>query len=314
LQGFADGVVRITNAKGDELFALAGHLAPILAAAWTSDGKQLATASTDTTVKIWRTANGQELKEVRMHKGPVCALAWSADDSRVATASWDGTVKVWNPASNEVILTSGIASPSTTNIFWAGDGSRLLITKTDSSGASITETCAVGQVPPADRGAAELDGIMLSAPARDGTRILRCLVDGSGQIINAADSRLLATLTGHAAPIMAGAWAADGNQIATASSDTTVRIWNPANGDLLKKLVGHKGPVCAIAWSNDGTMVASAAWDRSVIVWHVRLGKGSEILKIEGVAGMRTTALAWTADDTKLLVTNDDGSSQMLDL
>jgi WD40 repeat protein len=137
------------------------------------------------------------------------------------------------------------------------------------------------------------------------------LEDGSGKIVDAAGGEL-ATLKGHEAPIMAASWTRCGTRLATASSDTTVRVWDATSGREIKLLAAHRGPVCAVAYSPDETLLATASWDRTVKVWQVKLGKLIPPA-IEGVASFRTATIGWI-DDSKLLHTNKDGSTQRLDL
>ncbi|MGW1067395.1 hypothetical protein ACWD4F_23110, partial [Streptomyces aureus] len=82
---------------------LTGHTGPVRAVAVfsASDGSpRLATASDDTTVRIWNPRTGTQDGELTGHTGPVRAVAvFSASDGspRLATAGADETVRIWNP-------------------------------------------------------------------------------------------------------------------------------------------------------------------------------------------------------------------------
>jgi hypothetical protein len=64
--------------------------------AYSPDGRRIATAGADRTVKVWDAATGQELLTLRGHSDDVAGLAYSPDGRRLASASYDRTVKVWN--------------------------------------------------------------------------------------------------------------------------------------------------------------------------------------------------------------------------
>ena len=44
------------------MITLKGHRRRVVSVAFSSDGKTLASASADNTVKLWRAANGQEVR------------------------------------------------------------------------------------------------------------------------------------------------------------------------------------------------------------------------------------------------------------
>jgi WD40 repeat protein/tetratricopeptide (TPR) repeat protein len=67
----------------------------VIDAAFSPDGRFLATGTSEGTAHIWDAATGQALRTVAAHAGPVWQLAFSADSRWLATASEDGTAGVW---------------------------------------------------------------------------------------------------------------------------------------------------------------------------------------------------------------------------
>ncbi|MBM3839996.1 MAG: hypothetical protein FJ398_18930 [Verrucomicrobia bacterium] len=75
---------------------LKGHSAEVWSVAFSADGRRLASASWDQTVKVWDIATGQETLTLKGHAAPIVSVAFSADGTRLASAILDGTVKVWD--------------------------------------------------------------------------------------------------------------------------------------------------------------------------------------------------------------------------
>ncbi|WP_246162571.1 WD40 repeat domain-containing protein [Brasilonema sennae] len=76
-----------------------------LGTSFSPDGKILATASGDKTVKLWDTATLKEIKTLSGHTDAVVGTSFSPDGKMLATASYDNTVKLWDTATLKEIKT-----------------------------------------------------------------------------------------------------------------------------------------------------------------------------------------------------------------
>src|SRR5271156_5632421 len=75
---------------------LDGHTDPVYSVTWSPDGKTLATAGFDNTVRLWDAATRKELKKYEGHTKLVLAVAIAPDGKEILSGSLDNTAKIWD--------------------------------------------------------------------------------------------------------------------------------------------------------------------------------------------------------------------------
>ncbi len=225
-----------------------GHTAPIVSLAVSPDGKWLASASWDRTIRLWPLAGG-EPRTLEGHNQNVNGVAFTRDGKFLVSASYDLTLRIWPMAGgdpqtatlptplNTVAVTADseiVAGGADGRVFLAGlDGSlRVEIDVTNGPIVSI---------------AASPDGSLLAAAG----------IRGSVAVIDRKERKTLRTLVGPGLPVWSVAFFPDNRTLLTGGADGLVRRWDAVTGD----------PIGAIAVNGPDNPLAAYAGDRGAEIF-----------------------------------------------
>src|SRR5262245_39491406 len=73
--------------------------------AFSPDGKTLASASGDNTIRLWEIKTGRLVNSFAEHSEPVHSVAFSPDGKTLASGSKDRTIKLWDVRAGKLIRT-----------------------------------------------------------------------------------------------------------------------------------------------------------------------------------------------------------------
>jgi WD40 repeat protein/class 3 adenylate cyclase len=247
---------------------LKGHGNIINRIAWSRDGSRLASASQDTTVRIWDGETGHELRTLIEHHGWVWCAVWSPD-GKVASGSDDQEILVWNPATGQVLQRLHGHAGAIYTVAWL-DGGRTLASGGHDSSIHLWDIESGQEIYKLDGHSGGVNSLfwipdlqILVSGSNDGTIGLWDLSERS-----ALRKPPLTFLKGHAGSVssVSCAWT-DKQVLASGSEDGTIRIWDVASAKPITVLEGHTGGVSRVFFSFDGRLLASKSKDGSVRLW-----------------------------------------------
>jgi COMPASS component SWD3 len=279
---------------------LRGHKKPVSLVRFSPDGRTLASASADCTIKLWSASTGALEHTLEGHLAGISALTWSPDSKILASGSDDKSIRLWDTQ-------TGLAHPTPLlghhnyvyTLCFSPKGNMLV-------SGSYDEAVFLWDVRAAR--------VMRSLPAhsdpvssvdfvRDGTLIVSCSHDGLIRVWDTATGQCLRTIVHEDnAPVTCVRFSPNGRYILAWTLDSCIRLWNyiDGKGKCVKTYQGHANKKFSIsgafgtygarqAGPNQHAFVASGSEDGSVVLWDVssknvlqRLeGHGDAVLSVD---------------------------------
>ncbi|GGP34266.1 WD40 repeat domain-containing protein [Saccharothrix coeruleofusca] len=264
---------------------LAGHQGAVYLTTFSPDGRTLATASYDNTVRLWDVRDRDDPKPLGQplvgHREWVSSAVFSPDSRTLATAGNDGTVRLWDvtdPAAPRALGPPLEGRGGTIYLLAFSPDGRTLATAQEDHNArlwDVTDPAAPRQLgqplglhsAPVRSIAFSPDGALLAVGGDDTTVVLWNVLDRDRPRPTGTP------LTGFDGTVHSVAFSPDSRTLAAGSEDRTVRLFDvsdPASPRPVgKPLTEHKGGVWSVAFSPDGNLLASGSEDGTTRLWNV---------------------------------------------
>ena len=328
VSGSADKLIRVWNMKTDQFvptferdtdLVLDGHNDSVRKVRLSPDGRTIASASLDGTVRLW----DRHLKRLRLtlanHTGKVKALAYTADNRIYACGTGlDGKLRLWDAGTGVILSVMREHTGLTETAAFSWDGKTLasagledgkiflsdvesaLVDNGSWSNSSLQKTLTGNS-----------DGITALAFSPAGTTLASGGLDGKIYLLDITTRRELEEFRGPESTVTALRFAIDGTFLASGEENSTLRYWNSLTGEEVEKFWVKSRAIGALAFSLATRFLAIG--DAIGEIWLYDFKTGNESI-IFTQHTRKITALVFSRDGRTLVSGSEDGTILLWDM
>jgi U4/U6 small nuclear ribonucleoprotein PRP4 len=259
---------------------LVGHTARANAVAWHPDAgttmkmddeegssgrvMSLASASADSTVKLWAADGGAAISTLRGHTERVNHCAFHPMGKHLGSTSHDQTWKLWDVETQQVLLSQEGHSRACYGLDFQVDGS--IAVSSGLEGVCLVWDIRTGHCVHTLQG--HVKQVLSVAISPNGFHVASGSDDHTAKIWDLRRMKCHYTIPAHSAMISSVRWQPiHGHYLMTASYDNKCKLWSNRDWSCIKTLEGHESRLMSSAASSDGKYVATASYDRTWKLW-----------------------------------------------
>ena len=271
--GAGDNAIRLWDTSTDTIKSVfEGHQRYITTLVFSPDGKQLASASADQTIRLWNVDSGAVAQTFNLpQRTDWVALAYSPDGKTLASGSDSGEIYLWDIASGKITgdplkgHSAGVQS-----LAFSPDG-QFLASGSDDKSVILWDIAKRTMLH--DPLTGHDDTVASVAFSPDGKKVAGGSYDDTIIVWDVTSGRAIGQpYVGHTDYVTSLAFSPDGSRLASAGWDEHLLLWDVSRGEHIGlPFVGHTGRITSVAFSPDGQTIATGSLDTTAILWDIRL-------------------------------------------
>lgn len=277
--------------------SLEGHKASFVALSVSKDGRFVATASMDESVKLWDLKSMTLARTIKTRTEMPSALALSPDAETLAISygGKDNTIEVWDVSASKKQRVLKGHTKNVVGLDWTPDGESIVSGGLD--GATKVWDAATGSI------VRDLKGGGLVKVSPDGAFVAHG--EQAVELLDAKTAKVLRTFKRNDSLVYDAIFSEDGATLMTTDTLHTVDLWSVKTGKWIKRVTFANGteaqPTGELVFSDHGKYVALRPYaGNAVVVFDAQTGSISKTITAEGMEAIRD--VTFSPDQTQVVI------------
>ncbi|MCA9168061.1 MAG: serine/threonine protein kinase, partial [Planctomycetales bacterium] len=272
---------------------------------FTPDGKHIAAAIEDGSIRIWDVDEQTLLKSFNAHRGIAWMVVYHPTRPLLMSSGDDGAVRLWNSDSYDLVKEWKM-DDSVRGVAFSPDGTKI------AAGDRAGELRVFDIESREELATTNYDAAIMGIDYSTDGKLIASV--GSDKLVRLFDSKTLAernVMSGHTGPVYNVKFNSEGPLVASVGWNKNIHVWNAQTGKEAMSLKGSEGDIWGVAFCSSNRHLITGEQQGATRVWDLTTGEVIATLR-----GHTSSVHNVTLDPTahRIATSSRDGTIRVWDM